>query len=524
MLTVLLFFGSTLAQESSSIHTQRDSLISAMDSFFHDNPDYVLNTLDSLLTLKDNDSITMARIHRGLGSVYKAKSDYSKSFDYMISALKYLRTTESSILHGSICNNIGSIYASFDLDKEALDYFSKSKSHYEKNISHDTNNDYCYVLLNISGAKTFQKKYHEALDYIEKSQQHLEKDTLISQPSKKIRLAITGIEKANNLLMLNQLDSAKSIALRNNKVLEKFNVLYPMCIGYTYLARIHRKKGDYHAALMFTKKADSVEQIFDSQETKRDVAFLYARIYEKLNDPIRSYSYLKLGKEIDDNLFSTKETAAIYRLRRDIEINEEERKLTLLKKDKEISEAKLLLYSICAFAVFGFAFLTIAYQRKKYKKEKEITRLELERATSNLDFKKRELTTAALQIIENGEKIKGFQKNIALLKEDIDSKYHSKLNSLSASMNYNTEKNWSAFKNSFEQVNISFFENIKEAYPDLTPNDLKLCSFLKLNFNSKDISNLMGISPESVRISRYRLRRKMGLTREENLTNHISKF
>jgi DNA-binding CsgD family transcriptional regulator len=64
-------------------------------------------------------------------------------------------------------------------------------------------------------------------------------------------------------------------------------------------------------------------------------------------------------------------------------------------------------------------------------------------------------------------------------------------------------------------------KKVKEKHPKLTPNDLRLCAYLRLNLSSKEIAPLLNISPRSVEVKRYRLRKKMDLPHDFNLTNYI---
>jgi len=66
-----------------------------------------------------------------------------------------------------------------------------------------------------------------------------------------------------------------------------------------------------------------------------------------------------------------------------------------------------------------------------------------------------------------------------------------------------------------------FFRKLKARYPALTPNDLRLCSYLRMNFTTKEIANLSNISTRSVEIARYRLRSKLNLSHEVNLTEFL---
>ena len=77
------------------------------------------------------------------------------------------------------------------------------------------------------------------------------------------------------------------------------------------------------------------------------------------------------------------------------------------------------------------------------------------------------------------------------------------------------------FKEAFRNADKEFFDKIKERHPELTSNDLRLCAYLRLNLSSKEIAPLVNISVKSVEIKRYRLRKKMNLPREVNLTDYI---
>jgi DNA-binding CsgD family transcriptional regulator len=80
---------------------------------------------------------------------------------------------------------------------------------------------------------------------------------------------------------------------------------------------------------------------------------------------------------------------------------------------------------------------------------------------------------------------------------------------------------WNLFKDAFENADRDFFKKAKALHPELTPNDLKLCAYLRLNLSSKEIAPMLNISVRSVEVKRYRLRKKMGLEREAGLVEYI---
>ena len=87
--------------------------------------------------------------------------------------------------------------------------------------------------------------------------------------------------------------------------------------------------------------------------------------------------------------------------------------------------------------------------------------------------------------------------------------------------NLNTTDDWKLFEEAINNADKDFLKKIKSIHPSLTSNDLRLCAYLRLNLSSKEIAPLLNISPKSVEVKRYRLRKKMNLEHDVNLTNYI---
>ncbi|MDH3382176.1 MAG: LuxR C-terminal-related transcriptional regulator, partial [Flavobacteriaceae bacterium] len=87
--------------------------------------------------------------------------------------------------------------------------------------------------------------------------------------------------------------------------------------------------------------------------------------------------------------------------------------------------------------------------------------------------------------------------------------------------NLNDKDDWEFFEEAFNNADKNFMKKVKKLHPNLTPNDLRLCAYLRLNLSSKEIANLLNISVRSVEIKRYRLRKKMELSHDTSLVNYI---
>ena len=83
------------------------------------------------------------------------------------------------------------------------------------------------------------------------------------------------------------------------------------------------------------------------------------------------------------------------------------------------------------------------------------------------------------------------------------------------------DEDWEHFAHHFDQVHVNFLKNLREHFPQLSSNDYKLCAYLRMNLSTKEIAPLLNISVRGVEGSRYRLRRKLNLPNDANLTEFI---
>ena len=83
---------------------------------------------------------------------------------------------------------------------------------------------------------------------------------------------------------------------------------------------------------------------------------------------------------------------------------------------------------------------------------------------------------------------------------------------------------WQYFKLHFESVHPDFFLHLKQVYPVLTENDLRLCAYIRIGMTTKEISQMLSVLPETVNMARYRMRKKLELTQEASLEDFLRRF
>ena len=145
-----------------------------------------------------------------------------------------------------------------------------------------------------------------------------------------------------------------------------------------------------------------------------------------------------------------------------------------------------------------------------------------------LESNKKELVSLAMRLVESNEFNNELLRKISEIKgryAEQSSTIFGEIDSIEQMVNSRLRGgSWQRFDDYFKMVNPAFYPNLLKSHPDLTPAELKLCSLLRLNISTKDIAVLLCQSPDSVRVSRARLRKKLGLESENNLVAYLLSF
>ena len=149
--------------------------------------------------------------------------------------------------------------------------------------------------------------------------------------------------------------------------------------------------------------------------------------------------------------------------------------------------------------------------------EQEIMKLKNEKLRQDVESKSRELGASTMSIIKKNEILNTIKDELTAIKDESHVKPVLKI----IDKNLTNTGDWAVFKEAFNNADTDFLKKVKNAHPILTPNDLRLCAYLRLNLSSKEIAPLLNISPRSVEIKRYRLRKKMDLAHEKSLVEYI---
>lgn len=194
--------------------------------------------------------------------------------------------------------------------------------------------------------------------------------------------------------------------------------------------------------------------------------------------------------------------------------------------------ARIFYLLLAAAALLLFRMRVIANtrkneQRKREESERELITLKNERLQAQISYKSKELANSTMSIIKKNEFLLDLRELVLSQKNQLGTRYPDKYSNelLRRIDNHlSSHDEWNVFETNFEQAHETFMKNLKAHYPELTPGDMRLCAFLKMNLSSKEIAPLLGISVRGVENHRYRLRQKLGLDQHENLIGILLKL
>ncbi len=164
------------------------------------------------------------------------------------------------------------------------------------------------------------------------------------------------------------------------------------------------------------------------------------------------------------------------------------------------------------------------YMRQALVSEKKIISLKNEKLRIEMIHRDKELANQTMDLIVKNKFLVKIKEELEKLKkstsdEFLKDKISSLINKIDKDIDH--KKQWEVFETAFDEVHEDFLNRLKILHPNLTPKELRLCAYLRMNISTKEIAPLMNISIRGVEICRYRVRKKLNIDRDQNLTSMI---
>ena len=272
-----------------------------------------------------------------------------------------------------------------------------------------------------------------------------------------------------------------------------------------------------------------------------------AKTYRLLNQPDSAYEYIERSRDLVDDIYAADNNRQITLLQTLFDVERKDGEIARLNAQKSIDLIAVSATGIVLLLIAILATVIISRQRLKIRNEQalnqqnqqifqtkhdliqaELRNKVLEKTNLNrqLELKGKELTTHTLQIIRKNQVLDDLKNDLmGILADDKrDQKKQIRQVVEKIELDVSQDKYWTDFRSIFDQVHPDFFAQLTRQFPDLTATDLRLIALLKMNIITADMATLLGISLDSLRVARYRLRKKMSLAEGESLTAYIQRF
>jgi len=193
-------------------------------------------------------------------------------------------------------------------------------------------------------------------------------------------------------------------------------------------------------------------------------------------------------------------------------------------KDEKEKNSRIVLISIIVILMLGIATAYFLSRKVYLDKQMIIVNQNEKIAKSELEHKKRELAAISTNIVQENEQISNILKDLkyysSLLKSEKDRNSFSPLIK-SIQRILSEKRKEDLYSDQFNAAYPGYLEYLTRTYLELTTSDLKLCTFLRMNLNTKEIAEIMGLSVRSIESRRYRLRKKLNLSKDEDLVSNL---
>lgn len=435
---------------------------------------------------------------------------------YLKSELLYKKIGyENASMSFQVLSNLGEFYLRMKEYSTAMYYFNYAENFIQKEkwnwskINFYNNKGLCfgYMQKRLKAIESYKK----ILAFVKE-----EKDS--------VWYGISHGNQAGELYKLNRLqeaDSCLQIDLKYSlKYEEKASVFETMCL----LMEISAKTGDFKKAAFYDteilKMTDILKNI-RSQQTYNLKKSIYLFEIGKFKEAYISYNK---GIEIKNEFQKKLKRNQILTGAREFELELKQERMNKLKLEKENSIFQRNLFIIILFlSLISIYFVLRSISANNKRKEDELK--------FNQEILKKELQSSEKELSlfkENRNKQNEFVESIKLELESLKSENNSfdKIEFIEKLNNsvIVTQQDWLQFSTLFNQVHPKFIDVLKQNYPQLTANEIRIIVLTKLDYSTKEMASMLGVSIDAIHKSRYRLRKKLELPEEDNFANMTQKI
>jgi tetratricopeptide (TPR) repeat protein len=447
-----------------------------------------------------------------IGAIHGESLNYTKTMDYYTEAMDIFRSLNDreGIAHSYYM--MATVYAFQNNSKTAIDYDKKALALVNKK---DKERQARYYLSLFRDYKT-EGLYAKALALVDSF--------------------IPALKEVNNLYLLAQshcyvgalyIDlkdyrKAKAYIHKASEYDNKFGNKRSLMITKLNLAQVHLEAGENDSAIVVLNGLLDLNQQLKSMKYADMIYYNLAYAYELKGDYKSALDYCNRFISVNDSVIQELTNKKLLEMQTKYEVDIKNEQIKLLEKEKQLTQQRYIILAISLLLVVLASLYVIGLKHRKAKEKQLRYESEIQEATDKIGTKQRELTLKAMQISQQ-------ENSLSFLRDQLESfnaehpETQESMQGLLSRINLQLKQNaFNDFERYFIEVHPEFYSKLKRKYEDLSQNELRVCALLRLNLSSKQIADITGRSVRSVESTRTTIRKKMGLTMQDNLFEAIS--
>ncbi len=496
---------------------------------------------DSLNLAKDNyllagkyfDELDMdfdqAQLLMILGNIYLSQDNYSEALMYYQKSQNISEENSFTTILTHIYNNMGVIYTDLGENKKALNYLLKAYDGYK---TLKLNNNLAHVVSNIAAIYLSESNDSLAKSYYQEAlKMYLESNNLVDAAAVYIDLGDNQYDKSNFEKALEYYSEGYKLFVRHDDEYSgPKSRVFVSVIGS--LGRVNSKLGNKQKAIEY------LEITLDEARQNKYINWIefstheLSKIYEKEGEYNKALYYFKIFEQYGDTILNNSSIKRITQLEMQFEFDKKMKEIELENalKEKAQQRKEYIYFLIISVGIFIAVIAILLYinQRSKTNRielKRKNLKLEHEKLQQELDHRNKELATNVMYLLSKNEFITTTAEKLTKAKMGFKKENQKIIQDVIRDLLLNSSKDvWKEFEVRFQEVHSDFYDNLNKKFPDLTPNEKKICAFLRLNMSTKDISAITYQSVRSIDMARFRLRKKIELDTDENLVSFLSQI
>ncbi|MCG8580859.1 MAG: tetratricopeptide repeat protein [Bacteroidales bacterium] len=466
-----------------------------------------------------NDQRLIAVSYQKVGDALLFRGDNSNALKNYLLSLEIIETMGDEDALFSIYHNMGVLFDRLKDYDQALTYYQKALYVFNSAADKDVNSmrqvhTLYNNIANIYNAKgdnnTAEEYYLKALKLA------IEKHDFQTLGVIYNNLGKVAIEAEN-------WDKAYGYLIKSLESRQQINDLNGMAKSYNNLTNYYVQINQYDSAFEATQKALSLANQAGAMLTRLTALEHLSNLYEEKGQQQAALETYKQFKALNDSLVNESSIRKQTELQVKYEYEKEEKIREAEQQKKNLRYILIISVLLLGFIISALLYRLSISRAKRIKLEKKSLETDLEMREKDIVAKDKELASSVLYLLKKNELLNDVSERLLQLKKRMKSENHNSIQKIILDIQEGAKEDmWEEFEMRFQQVHDDYFKKLKEHAPDLTPGEIKICTFLKLNMTSKEISAITKQSVKSIEVARTRIRKKMQLTNKEiNLVNFL---